>query len=180
VYWIVGVLFHFSTHASLISIFRKAFLPSLYKRFTIVVFCIVFLICVLQIGSSHSIASFSCILQLFRRSRASWRLSQRTLLHGALRLGAPLVAYQSLCTAFKLLHDKYILTVRLGQSQWPRGLRRGSAAAHLLGLRVPFPPGAWMSVCCECCVLSGRGLCVGLITRPEKSFRVLPVIVKPR
>jgi len=29
-----------------------------------------------------------------------------------------------------------------------------------------------MSVCCECCVLSGRGLCVGLITRPEESYRV--------
>ena len=27
--------------------------------------------------------------------------------------------------------------------------------------------GAWMSLPCECCVLSGRGLCVGLITRPE-------------
>jgi hypothetical protein len=26
-----------------------------------------------------------------------------------------------------------------------------------------------MSVSCECCVLSGRGLCVGLITRPEES-----------
>jgi hypothetical protein len=23
-----------------------------------------------------------------------------------------------------------------------------------------------LDVCCECCVLSGRGLCVGLITRP--------------
>jgi hypothetical protein len=29
-----------------------------------------------------------------------------------------------------------------------------------------------MSVCCECCVLSGRGLCVGLITRPEDSYRM--------
>jgi hypothetical protein len=28
-----------------------------------------------------------------------------------------------------------------------------------------------MSVCCECCVLSGRGLCVGLVTRPEESYR---------
>ena len=27
-----------------------------------------------------------------------------------------------------------------------------------------------MSVCCECCVLSGRGLCVVLITRPEESI----------
>jgi hypothetical protein len=30
------------------------------------------------------------------------------------------------------------------------------------------PPEAWMSVSCECCVLSGRGLCVELITRPEE------------
>jgi hypothetical protein len=27
-------------------------------------------------------------------------------------------------------------------------------------------------VCCECCVLSGRGLCDELITRPEESYRV--------
>jgi hypothetical protein len=27
-----------------------------------------------------------------------------------------------------------------------------------------------MSVCCECCVLSGRGLCDELITRPEDSY----------
>ena len=53
------------------------------------------------------------------------------------------------------------------RSQWPRGLRRRSAAARLLGLWVRIPPGAWMSVCCECCVLSGRVRCDGLITRPE-------------
>jgi len=29
-----------------------------------------------------------------------------------------------------------------------------------------------MSVCCECCVLSGRGLCDGLITRTEDLCRV--------
>jgi hypothetical protein len=29
-----------------------------------------------------------------------------------------------------------------------------------------------ISVCCECCVLSGRGICVGLIIRPEESYRV--------
>jgi hypothetical protein len=59
-----------------------------------------------------------------------------------------------------------------GRSQWPRGLRRGSAPARLLGLWVRTRPGAWMSVSCECCVLSGRGLCFGLITRPEESYRV--------
>jgi len=34
-----------------------------------------------------------------------------------------------------------------------------------------------MSVCCECCVMSGRGLCDGLITRPEESCRLRWVVV---
>jgi hypothetical protein len=58
------------------------------------------------------------------------------------------------------------------RSHWPRGLRRGSAAARLLGLQVRIPPGIWMFVSRECCVLSSRGLCVGLITRPEESYQV--------
>jgi hypothetical protein len=58
------------------------------------------------------------------------------------------------------------------RSQWPRGLRRGSEAAFLLGLRVRILPGAWISVCSQCCVLSDRGLFVGPITRPEESYRV--------
>jgi hypothetical protein len=34
-----------------------------------------------------------------------------------------------------------------------------------------------MFVCCECCVLSGRSLCDGPITRPEESYRLCRVIV---
>jgi hypothetical protein len=34
-----------------------------------------------------------------------------------------------------------------------------------------------MSVSCECCVLSGRGLCDELITRPEESYRLRCVVV---
>jgi hypothetical protein len=64
-----------------------------------------------------------------------------------------------------------------GRSQWPRGLRRRSSAARLLRLWVRIPRGAWMFVCCEYCVLSGRGLCDGLITRPEKSYRLWGVVV---
>ena len=69
---------------------------------------------------------------------------------------------------------QYIFVCR---SQWPRGLRRRSAAARLLRLWVRIPPGAWMSVCWQCCVLSGRGLCDGLITRPEESYRLWCVVV---
>jgi len=66
---------------------------------------------------------------------------------------------------------------KVGRSQWPRGLRRRSAAARLLRSWVRNPPRAWMSVCCKCCVLSGRGLCDELITRPEESYRLWCVVV---
>jgi hypothetical protein len=60
------------------------------------------------------------------------------------------------------------------RSQWPRSLRRGSTAVHLLGLCVWFPPGAWMFVSCECYVLSGRGL---LRWADHLSREVLPSVV---
>jgi hypothetical protein len=63
------------------------------------------------------------------------------------------------------------------QSQWPRGLRRSSAAARPLGLWFRIPPEAWMLVSCECCVLSDRDLCDELITRPEESSRVWCVVL---
>ena len=31
-------------------------------------------------------------------------------------------------------------------------------------------PAGGVDVCCECCVLSGRGLCDELIARPEESY----------
>ena len=50
-------------------------------------------------------------------------------------------------------------------------------AARLLRLWVRIPPGPRMFVCCECCVLSGRGLCDKLIARPEESYRLWCVVV---
>jgi len=53
-------------------------------------------------------------------------------------------------TDMSILWDPIYIHCR---SQWSRGLRRGSAAARLLGLWVRIPPGAWMSVvsvmCCQ-------------------------------
>ena len=63
------------------------------------------------------------------------------------------------------------------RSQWPRGLGRRSAAARLLRSWVRIPMEAWMFVCCECRVLSGRSLCDELITRPEESYRLWCVVV---
>ena len=70
-----------------------------------------------------------------------------------------------------------VVIVTVYRSQWPRGLRRRSTAARLLRSWVRIPPRAWMSVCCECCVLSGRGLCDGLIIRSEESYRLWRVVV---
>jgi len=75
-----------------------------------------------------------------------------------------------------LIINKRIIQ-KISWSQWPRGLRRRSAAARLLRLWVRIPTGAWMFVCCECCVLSGRGLCDELITLPEEPYRLCCVVV---
>jgi hypothetical protein len=61
--------------------------------------------------------------------------------------------------------------------QRPRGLKHRPAATRLLRLWVRIPPWAWMSVCCEWCVLSGRDLCEELITCLEKSYRLWCVVV---
>ena len=63
------------------------------------------------------------------------------------------------------------------RSQWPRGLRPSSAAARLLRSWVRIPPRAWMFICCERCVFSGRGLCDELITRPEETYLLWCVAV---
>jgi hypothetical protein len=60
--------------------------------------------------------------------------------------------------------------------QWPRGLRRRSTAARLLRFWIRAP-GPWMSLCCECCVLSGRGPCHELVTRPEEAYWLWCVVV---
>ena len=81
------------------------------------------------------------------------------------------------CRYCRLRLTDFALHIVSGRSWWPRDLRHGSAAARLLGMWVRIPPGAWMSVCCECCVLSGRGLCDELITRTEESYQLWCVFV---
>jgi hypothetical protein len=50
-------------------------------------------------------------------------------------------------------------------SQWPRGLRRGSAAARLLGLWVRIPPEGWMSQVNVVCFLVQVSVSVLSITQ---------------
>ena len=55
-------------------------------------------------------------------------------------------------------------------------LERG-VSPRLLRSWVRIPPGAWIFVCCECRVLSGRCLCDEPMTRPEESYRLWYVVV---
>ena len=42
---------------------------------------------------------------------------------------------------------------------------------------ITLPEESYRDICCKCCVLSGRGLCDGLITLPEESYRLWCVVV---
>ena len=70
------------------------------------------------------------------------------------------------------------------RTRWPSGLKLESEADRLLGLRFRIPPGAWVSVCSECCVLSGKSIGKGPIPRPEKLYKlpnwnfILPLFIK--
>jgi len=74
------------------------------------------------------------------------------------------------CSQCRIFYPKgYFTSCR---SRWPRGL------AWVCGLLLACWHCGFESrlghgcLSCECCVLSGRGLCVGLIPRPEESYRV--------
>ena len=50
------------------------------------------------------------------------------------------------------VQELYTANTNMCRSQWPRGLRGGFAAAHLLGPRFEFRRGhGYMSVCIVCC-----------------------------
>jgi len=79
-----------------------------------------------------------------------------------LRFGIPSYTHLRFCVSLIILIVFMPESDELHRFRWPRGLRRWSAAARLLGLRVRIPPGTWMSASSECCALSSRGLCFKL------------------
>jgi len=100
------------------------------------------------------------LLAILSSLSEQWRLVWKR------RKGRPFLSKFNFCIA------KCSVPVRVA-----RGLRRRSAVARLLRLWFGIPPRAWMFVCCECCVLSARGFCDELITRPEESYRLRSVVL---
>jgi hypothetical protein len=74
-------------------------------------------------------------------------------------------------------HDTHHRRISMPPVGFEPTISAGEQAAHLLRSWFRIPPGAWILVCCECRVLSGRGLCDELITRPEESYRLWGVVV---
>jgi len=123
--------------------------------------------------------------------RVRWNISLRCCNMTGILLGLILLAaccecgYEPICTSWtpqRLLRQEHGYAFCREYfnecwSQWPRGLRRRTTAARLLRSWVRIPSGTRMFVCCECCVLSGRGLCDELIARPEESYRLWCVVV---
>ena len=83
------------------------------------------------------------------------------------------LAYIQISACESRIHVKAIVVL---DPDWSSGLRRGSATAPLLGLRVLVPLGARTSLSCERCVLSSRGLCDVPIPRPEEFYRLWCVV----
>ena len=72
--------------------------------------------------------------------------------------------YIYLCTKHTGQHINRQIPAAARSKAWVRGCSfAGNAGSN--------PVGGGMNVSFECCVLSGRGLRVGLITRPEESYR---------
>jgi len=63
----------------------------------------------------------------------------------------------------------YMTQKRASQSQWPRSLRCGSAATHLLGPQVEILPEAWiLLVSVVCCQVEVSGMDWSLVQRSPR------------
>jgi len=118
--------------------------------------------------------NYLCILPI-RRTSSYFKRRTITSAHADVVIKQPTIKKGNSTNEISSNFIKYC-TIRC-RSQWSRGLRRRSTAARLLRSWARIPPGAWMFVCFECCVLSGRGLCDEMITRSEESYRLWCVVM---
>jgi len=73
------------------------------------------------------------------------------------------------CKSCLPLHVSVPIAVAVRSKAWVCG----RSPAEIVGSN----PTGGTDVCCDCCVVSGRGLCDELITRPEESYRLWCVVV---
>ena len=66
----------------------------------------------------------------------------------------------------------YVLSESIGRVMSAAARSKAWVYGRSLAGIMDSNPAGGMDVCFECCMLSGRGLCDGLITRPEESYRL--------
>ena len=69
------------------------------------------------------------------------------------------------------------LGMRKGRSRWPSCIKTHICSRFFAGIAGSNPSGYMVCVSFECCVLSGRGFCEELVTRPEEFFWLCCVTV---
>ena len=83
------------------------------------------------------------------------------------------IAYSSTAgNEYRVLRPHWRYVYKVNEDFLSIPVARRSMASRLLGLRLRILQWPSMSLSCECCVLSGRGRCGWLITRPEESYKV--------
>ena len=132
--------------------------------------------CDLRFSNTHYNAFWSCanLMQLTQLSQIIYKLLECTtyLRHSRPSLSPELYHHihytlSPKCVKFFLI--QYVQRTPIPVAARSKAQVCGLSPAEIVGSN---PTGAWIFVCCECCVLSGRGLCDGLITRPEEPYRL--------
>jgi hypothetical protein len=128
-------------------------------------------------------SSFLITLRIPFQSIKGWDSYPTTHLHlGHVGMRSPLMPYRTSRKVQKIIDSVLGCAVCRHNNKTSNYLRTLKctmpvpAAARLLRSWVRIPPEAWMSVCFECCVLSGRSPYEKLITRPEESYRLWCVV----
>ena len=124
----------------------------------------------------HLSLSWASPIQSIYLHPTSWKFILILSTHLRLGLSSGLFPHQGPIHPPLLTHVLHVICHSLfryyksgSRSQWPRDLRRQSGSARFVGLWVWTP----LSLICEFCVLlSSKGPCVVLITRPEESYEV--------
>jgi hypothetical protein len=129
---------------------------------------------IFRVGFSVSHSSLHLLVTYWRyTSKRLMTLQYYTAQNSLMVVCLILEAFRSQYPVFNFTDHDY----KLCRSRWSRCLRRGSAAASLLGLPFRISPGAWRFVSCDCRLLSERGLWDELIIRPEEFYRLQCVVV---
>jgi hypothetical protein len=145
----------------------------------------------LCVGGLRKISVFWAMYSFVLMSPWGWRFIAETCRRVYVYGWHDFILFVCICSVYKWILEGvgkiWVITVIAscvkiykGWSQWPRDLRRRSAAARLLGSWVRIPPRAWIFVSCEClcCQVEVSATSRSLVQRSPTDFGVCPIVIK--